>query len=32
MGTWVRERGLLPANLGLFSLFFVGMAVFGFTV
>ena len=32
MRTWIRERGLLLVNLGLFFLFFVGMAVFGFTV
>ena len=32
MRTWLWNRGLLLANLGLFFLFFVGMAVFGFNV
>ncbi len=32
MNTWIRERGLLLVNLGLFFVFFVGMAVFGFNV
>jgi hypothetical protein len=30
--TWLWNRGLLLANLALFFLFFVGMAVFGFSV
>ena len=32
MRPWLRDRGLLLVNLGLFALFFVLMAVFGFAV
>lgn len=32
MKTWVRNRGLVIANIALFATFFVGMAVTGFSV
>jgi hypothetical protein len=32
MRTWLWNRGLLLVNLGLFFIFFVGMALFGFSV
>jgi hypothetical protein len=32
MRNWAKQRALLLANAGLFFLFFVGMAVFGFSV
>ena len=32
MGTWIKERGLLLANLVLFATFFVGMIISGVQV
>ena len=32
MRIWLRDHGLLLANLALFAVFFVGMTVFGFSV